>query len=46
VRYVNTRAARASLLTLRTVWVPNVNTAATAASLLTKCTPTSPTQRS
>jgi hypothetical protein len=46
VLYVNRNEGSRGLLTLRTVWVLNVNIAAADSGELTKCTPTSPTQRS
>jgi len=38
VHFVNTRRRRRGRLTLRTVWVPNVNRDAVTALLLTNCT--------
>jgi hypothetical protein len=46
VHFVNTRRERGVLLTFGTYAVHNVNRDALAGGELTKCTPTSPTQRS
>ena len=46
MHFVDISAIVVARLTLSTVYVPNVNSGAFADGKLTKCTPTSPTQRS